>query len=96
MQNFLGFLVGALCASPSIDVAYDLVSSGWLPQLDILVCIAIWVILGFLLGKASRALPGLPVGYALFVLRPILPGLHHVGSRLCVAAASLTEKPQAR
>ena len=81
MRNTCAFLLGMLCAQRSFDVFYAFVSI-FRFRCSFEAYLAIFVILGYLAGKLLRRLPGLPAGYALYILTQLQSDLPYLGARL--------------
>lgn len=82
MKNFLGFLIGGLCASCSFEAFYLLVSALWPFRSFFVGSIVCFVLAGFLIGRRLRCLPGLPAGYSLLILHQLFPDVPYLGGRL--------------
>lgn len=81
MKNFCAFLIGMLFALNSFDVFYTLVSIIRIPC-SFEAYIALAVGLGYLFGRSLSRIPGLSIGYSLFVLARVNPSLPYLGARL--------------
>lgn len=96
MRNFLAFLIGGLCALCSFEALYLVVSSLWSPRLFFVPSIAVFVLVGFLIGRALSCLPGLPAGYSLFILHQTFGDVPYLGARLFGSCGNGVRGPASR